>query len=190
MSRLILDSRRRRPRPVRSGAGQAPPGWEVAARGLLDRVGAGPATDTLVLSATGRASEAGVTFEAARYALKVLAAAGIVVRQPDLTFRAMCAHHLPPVGRPRDPRLWVQMANSVLAWIELGLLEPGDYVPLALTLASLWDASRCTADKAYRELAWLGYLVKVPGRACRVASAAALRAAAQRERTLTGWGQP
>jgi len=120
----------------------------------------------------------------------VLAAAGIVVRQPDLTFRVMRVYHLPPVGRPRDPRLWVQMANSVLAWIGLGLLEPGDSVPFALSLASLWDASRCTADKAYRELAWLGYLVKVPGRAYRVASAAALEAAAQRERTLAGRGQP
>jgi hypothetical protein len=188
MSRLILDSRRRRSRSARSGAGQAPPGWEAAACGLLDRVGASSATDTLVLTAAGLASESGVTFEAARHALVVLAAAGIVVRQPDLTFRAMRAHHLPPVGRPCDPRLWVQMANSVLAWIELRLLEPGDSVPLAPSLAFLWDASRCTADKAYRELAWLGYLVKVPGRAFQVASSDALEAAAQRERTLAGWG--
>ncbi len=162
----------------------------MAACGLLDRIDAGPATDTLVLSAAGLASEPGVTFEAARYALKVLAAAGIVVRQPDLTFRAMCIHHLLPVGRARDPRLWVQMANSVLAWIELGLLEPGDSVPLASSPASLWDASRSPANKAYRELAWLGYLVKVLGRTRRVASAAALEAAAQRERALAGWGQP
>jgi hypothetical protein len=189
MSRLILDSRRRRYRSARSGAGQAPPGWEAAACGLLDRVGASPATDDLVLSATGLASEPGVTVEAARYALMVLTAAGIVVRQPDLTFRVTRAHRLPPVGRPRDPRLWVQMANSVLAWIELGLLEPGDSVPLAPSLASLWDASRCTADKAYRELAWLGYLVKVRGRAFQVASAAALEATAERERTLAGGGQ-
>jgi hypothetical protein len=98
------------------GAGQALAGWEAAACGLLDRAAASPATDALVLSAAGLASD-------------------------------------------------------------------------ALSLASLWNASRATADKAYRELAWLGYLVKGPGRACRVASAAALQAAAQRERALAGQGR-
>ncbi len=188
MSRLILDSRRR-PAPARGSTGQAPPWWETVACGLLDRIGAGPVTDALVLSAAGLAGESGVSVDAAWYALEVLAAAGFVVRQPDLTFGVRRTYHLTPVGRPCDARVWVQMANSVLAWIELGLLEPGDCVPAALSLASLWGASRCSAYKAYRELAWRGYLVRVSKRPCRVASAAALEAAVRKERTPVGWGQ-
>ncbi len=142
----------------------------MAASGLLDCIGEGTPADLPVLSVAGLAAGFGVTGEAAEYALHVLAAAGIVVRQPDLTFRIAYAYHLPRVGKPADARLWVQMANSILAAIELGLLEPGKPVLTVRALASCWDASPEPIGKAYRELAWLGYLVKIPGRRYTVAS--------------------
>jgi DNA-binding transcriptional regulator YhcF (GntR family) len=161
MSRLIRDSRRRSgTRPGRGRTEPAPPGWETAASGLLDWISDGSAADLSVLSGAGLAAGFGVNGEAAGYALRVLAAAGIVVRQPDLTFRIAYACHLPRVGKPADSRLWVQMANSILAAIELGLLEPGQPVLTMAALASCWDASRGPVAKAYRELAWLGYLAK------------------------------
>ena len=80
----------------------------------------------------------------------------------------------------------MQIADSVLAWIELGLVEPGEVLPRSAALAALWGASRGSADRAYRELAWLGYLVSAPGNARRVVSAAALEAAARRARALAG----
>ena len=171
MSRLIRDSRRRPgTRPARGGTEPAPPGWEMAASGLLDRIGDGTAADLPVLSVAGLAARLGVTGEAAAYALRVLAAAGIVVRQPDLTFRIAYACHLPRIGQPADARLWVQMANSILAAIELGFLEPGKPVLKVAALASCWGASREPVSRAYRELAWLGYLAKIPGHRYTVAS--------------------
>ena len=125
MSRVIRDSRRR---GIAAGARQdraGSAGWEVAASGLLDCISDGTAADLPVLSVAGLAAGFGVTGEAAAYALRVLAVAGIVVRQPDLTFCIAYACHLPRIGKPADSRLWVQMANSILAAIELGLLEPG-----------------------------------------------------------------
>ena len=133
----------------------------MAASGLLDCISDGTAADLPVLSAAGLAAGFGVTGEAAAYALRVLDAAGIVVRQPDLTFCIAYACHLPRIGKPADSRLWVQMANSILAAIELGLLEPGQPVLTVRALASCWDASREPVSKAYRELAWLGYLAKI-----------------------------
>jgi DNA-binding GntR family transcriptional regulator len=171
MSRLIRGSRRRSgTRPARARTEPAPAGWERAASGLLDCISDGSAADLHVLSGAGLAAGFGVTGEAAGYALRVLAAAGIVVRQPDLTFRIVYACHLPRIGKPADSRLWVQMANSILAAIELGLLEPGKPVLTVRALASCWDASREPVSKAYRELAWLGYLAKIPGRRYTVAS--------------------
>ena len=183
MSRLIRDSGQRRgTRPARGGNRPAPPGWERAASGLLDRIGNG--TDIPALSAAGLAAGFRVTGEAAGYALRVLAAAGIVVRQPDLTFRIAYACHLPRIGKPADSRLWVAMANNILGAIELGFLEPGKPVMTAATLASCCGASPQTAGKAYRELAWLGYLVKVPGH--RYAVASGITAAQPPARRCTG----
>ncbi len=142
----------------------------MAAPGLLDRISDGTAADIPVLSVAGLAAGFRVTGEAAAYALRVLTAAGIVARQPDLTFRIAYACHLPRIGKPADSRLWIQMANSILAAIELGFLEPGQSVLTVATLASCWGASREPTNKAYRELAWLGYLVKIPGRRYTVAS--------------------
>ena len=170
MSRVIRDSRRRGTRPARGSTEPPPPGWEVAASGLLDRISDGTAADLPVVSVARLAAGFGVTGEAAAYALRVLAAAGIVVRQPDLTFRIAYAFHLPRIGKPADTRLWVQMANSILAAIELGLLEPGKPVLTVRALASCWDTSREPVSKAYRELAWLGYLAKIPGHRYTVAS--------------------
>jgi hypothetical protein len=133
----------------------------MAASGLLDCISNGTAADLPVLSAAGLAAGFRVTDEAATFALRVLAAAGIVVRQPDLTFRIAYTCHLPRIGKPADSRLWVHLANSILAAIELGLLEPGQPVLTVATLASCWDASREPVSKAYRELAWLGYLAKI-----------------------------
>jgi len=165
MSRLIRDSgRRRAARPARGRTVPAPPGWERAASGLLDRISDGTAADVPVVSAAGLAAGFRVTGEAAAYALRVLAAAGIVVRQPDLTFRIAYACHLPRIGKPADARVWVQMANSILAAIELGVLEPGKPVLTVTALASCWGASLGSASKAYRELAWLGYLAKISHR--------------------------
>jgi DNA-binding GntR family transcriptional regulator len=162
MSRLLRDSRRRHgTRPSRGRTEPVPPRWEVAASGLLDCIGDGTAADLSVLSVAGLAARFGVTDEAAADALCVLAAAGIMVRQPDLTFRVAYACHLPRIGKPADVRLWVQMANSILAAIELGLLEPGKPVLTVRALASRWGASREPVDKAYRELAWLGYLARI-----------------------------
>jgi len=132
----------------------------MAAAGLLDCISDGTAADIPALSVAGLAGEFRVTGEAAAYALRVLAAAGIVVRQPEWTFSIAYACHLPRIGKPADARLWVQMANSILAAIELGLLEPGQPVLTMRALASCWDASREPVSKAYRELAWLGYLAK------------------------------
>jgi DNA-binding GntR family transcriptional regulator len=132
----------------------------VAASGLLDCISDGTAADLPALSGAGLAATFGVTGEAAAYALRVLNAAGIVVRQADLTFRIAYTCHLPRIGKPADSRLWVQMANSILAAIELGLLEPGQPVLTVAALASCWDASYGPVSKAYRELAWLGYLAK------------------------------
>jgi len=190
MSRLIRDSRRRAgTRPTCGRIEPAPPRWERAASGLLDCISDGTAADRPVLSVARLAAGFGVTGEAAGYALRVLAAAGIVVRQPDLTFRIAYACHLPRIGKPADARLWVQMANSILAAIELGVLEPGKPVLTVTALASCWGAGLGSASKAYRELAWLGYLVKtghrytvasgitaqqLPGR-CAGQAAAALR---------------
>lgn len=142
----------------------------MAASGLPDRISDGTAADIPVLSVAGLAAGFRVTDEAAAYALRVLAAAGILVRQPDLTFRIAYACHLPRIGKPADSRLWVQMANSILAAIELGLLEPGKPVLTVAALASCWDANREPVNKAYRELAWQGYLVKIPGHRYTVAS--------------------
>jgi hypothetical protein len=170
MSRVIRDSRRRGTRPGHGRTEPAPPGWEAAASGLLDCISDGTAADLPVLSVAGLAAGFGVTGEAAEYALRVLAVAGIVVRQPDLTFHIAYACHLPRIGKPADSRIWVQMANSILAAIELGLLEPGKPVLTVRALASCWDASREPVSKAYRELAWLGYLAKIPGHRYTVAS--------------------
>ena len=142
----------------------------MAASGLLDCMSDGTAADIPVLSVAGLAAGFGVPDEAAAYALRVLAAAGIVVRQPDLTFRIVYACHLPRIGKPADARLWVQMANSILAAIELGFLEPGKPVLTVAALASCWGASREPVSRAYRELAWLGYLAKIPGHRYTVAS--------------------
>jgi DNA-binding GntR family transcriptional regulator len=142
----------------------------MAASGLLDCISNGTAADLLVLSAAGLAARFGVTDEAAAYALRVLDAAGIVVRQPDLTFCIAYACHLPRIGKPGDVRLWVQMANSILAAIELGILEPGKPVLTVSAFASRWDASRESVSKACRELAWLGYLAKSPSHRYLVAS--------------------
>lgn len=161
MSRLIRDSRRRAgPQSACGRTEPAPAGWERAASGLLDCISGGTAADLPVLSGAGLAAAFGVTGEAAAYALRVLAAAGLVVRQPDLTFRIAYACHLPRIGKPADARVWVQMANSILAAIELGVLEPGKPVLTVTALASCWGAGLGSASKAYRELAWLGYLVK------------------------------
>ena len=171
MSRLIQDpGRHRETRPTRGRSQPTPPGWERAASGLLDRISDGTAADIPVLSAAGQAAGFGVTDEAAGYALRVLAAAGIVVRQSDLTFRIAYACHLPRIGKPADSRLWVQMANSILTAIELGLLEPGRPARTMRALASCWDASHEPVSKAYREPAWRGYLVKTPGHRYTVAS--------------------
>jgi DNA-binding transcriptional MocR family regulator len=152
----------------------------------VDRIGASPAAGAVVLSAVGLAREAGVSVEAAAYALQVLAAAGLVVRQPDLTFRVRRAYRLPPVGRPCDPLIWVQIADSVLAWIELGLVEPGEVLPRSAALAALWGASRGRPTGPTASLPGWGYLVSAPGNARRVVSAAALEAAARRARALSG----
>jgi len=139
MSRLIRDSQRRSgTRSARGRTEPAPPGRERAASGLLDCISDGAAADLPALSGVGLAAGFGVTGEAAGYALRVLAAAGIVVRQPDLTFRIAYACHLPRIGKPADSRLWVQMANCILAAIELGLLEPGQPVLTVAVLASCW----------------------------------------------------
>ena len=167
----------------------------MAASGLLDCISDGTAADRPVLSVAGLAAGFGVTGEAAGYALRVLAAAGIVVRQPDLTFRIVYVCHLPRIGKPADSRLWVQMANSMLAAIELGLLEPGQPVLTVAALASCWDASREPVGKAYRELAWLGYLAKI-GHRYTVASGItagrlpAGRSAGPTAAALYGGGQP
>ena len=137
---------------------------------LLDRIGDGTAADIPALSVTGLAAGVRVTGEAAAYALRVLAAAGILVRQPVLTFRIAYACHLPRIGKPADSRLWVQMANSLLAAIELGLLEPGEPAMTVAALASCWGTSLQPANRAYRELACLGYLAKIPGHRYTVAS--------------------
>jgi hypothetical protein len=138
--------------------------------GLLDWISDGTAADLPVPYVTGLAAGFDVTGEAAAHALRVRAAAGIVVRQPDLTFRIEYACHLPRIGKPADARLWVQMANVILAAIELRLLEPGKPVLTVRALASCWDASPEPVSKAYRELAWLGYLAKIPGHRYTVAS--------------------
>jgi DNA-binding GntR family transcriptional regulator len=168
----------------------------MAASGLLERIGDGTAADLPVLSVAGLAARFGVTGEAAAYALRVLAAAGIVVRQPDLTFRIAYACHLPRIGKPADARLWVQMAKSILAVIERGFLEPGKPVLTVAAMASCWGASREPATKAYRELAWLGHLAKIPGHRYTVASGitaeqlSACRCTGPTAAALSGGGRP
>jgi DNA-binding GntR family transcriptional regulator len=64
----------------------------------------------------------------------------------------------------RDPRLYMQIAGSVLAQIEDGRFKPGGALPNIGELAEQFSVSRQTAGHALQLLADEGLVQRVPGR--------------------------
>jgi|SRR5580692_2670806 DNA-binding GntR family transcriptional regulator len=66
-------------------------------------------------------------------------------------------------GRADDPRQWVQAAYLVLDTIEDGDLDELGKLPTQAELAAGMGVNRSTVSHAYRELADLGIVYRVPG---------------------------
>jgi DNA-binding GntR family transcriptional regulator len=67
------------------------------------------------------------------------------------------------VGRADDPRQWVQAAYLVLDAIEDGSLGKLGKLPAQEKIAAEMGVRRATVGRAYRELADMGIVHRVPG---------------------------
>lgn len=65
---------------------------------------------------------------------------------------------------PSDPRLFMQVANSLRVRIMDETYKPGDLLPSIGTICTTYSVSRQTAGKALRVLSRDGLIQFVPGR--------------------------
>ena len=69
----------------------------------------------------------------------------------------------PQIGESGDPRLWVKIANGLIRDINAAKIVPNEPLPSKEELAGQYGTSLGPPEKAFRELAELGLIYRVPG---------------------------
>lgn len=67
------------------------------------------------------------------------------------------------IGDPNDSRLWVHIANDLIQDINAGKFTPGNPLPSKDELSERYGSSAGPPQRAFRELAELGLIYRVPG---------------------------
>ena len=67
------------------------------------------------------------------------------------------------IGEPGDPRLWVQIANGLIQDINAAKIVAGEPLPSKKKLAGEYGSTLGPPARAFRELADLGLIYRVPG---------------------------
>ena len=69
----------------------------------------------------------------------------------------------PQIGESGDPRLWVRIANGLIRDINAARIVPNRPLPSKEELAGQYGTSLGPPLRAFRELAELGLIYRVPG---------------------------